>query len=203
MHLKRFITTKEVKNTYGYLRTQRVYELAKALLLFALAAGIYALGYISTKSNKNLLTIVAVLGCLPASRSAVNMIMVLRFKGIKDADFAKIRPHVGGCASLCDMVFTSYERNYEIHHMAFKGNSLIGFTANPDCDAKGCEKHLHALCVQNNLADVDIRIFKELPKYINRLDQMQELPDYEISEEQKTPVPKAEVVCALLRAISL
>lgn len=191
------------KGEKGYLAYQKKNTVLRTLILFALSLAILLTGLLSTGKKENLLTIVAVLGCLPASRSAVNMIMVLRFKGIKDADFAKIGPHVGGCASLCDMVFTSYERNYEIHHMAFKGNSLIGFTANPDCDAKGCEKHLHALCVQNNLADVDIRIFKELPKYINRLDQMQELPDYEISEEQKTPVPKAEVVCALLRAISL
>lgn len=191
------------KGEKGYLDYQKKNTVMRTLLLFALSLAIFLTGYFSTGKKENLLTIVAVLGCLPASRSAVNMIMVLRYKGIRDADFFKIKPHVGSCAALCDMVFTSYEKNYEIHHMAFKGNSLIGFTANPDCDPKKCEKHLHDLCVQNNLSDVDIKIFKELPKYINRLDQLQELPDYEVEEDGRAPVPKAELVCALMRAISL
>lgn len=195
--------TKIPKGEKGYLEYQKKNTIFRTVILFALSLAIFFTGLISTGQKENLLTIVAVLGCLPASRSAVNMIMVLRFKGIKDADFFKIKPHVGTCAALCDMVFTSYEKNYEIHHMAFKGNSLIGFTANPDCDAKKCEKHLHDLCAQNNLGDVEIKIFKELPKYINRLDQLQSLPDLEVEENGKAPVSKADLVCSLMRAISL
>lgn len=196
-------TVKIPKGEKGYLKYQRKNTILRTIILFSLSLAVFLTGLISTGQKENLLTIVAVLGCLPASRSAVNMIMVLRFKGVNDADFFRIKPHVGTCASLCDMVFTSYEKNYEIHHMAFKGNSLIGFTANPDCDAQKCEKHLHGLCMQNNLGDVDIKIFKDLPRYINRLDQLQALPDYEVEENGKAPVPKAELVCSLMRAISL
>lgn len=195
--------TKIPKGEKGYLEYQKKNTVIRTLILFSLSLAIFFTGLISTGQKDNLLTIVAVLGCLPASRSAVSMIMVLRYKGIQDADFFKIQPHVGACAALCDMVFTSYEKNYEIHHMAFRGNSLIGFTANPDCDARKCEKHLHNLCVQNNLGDVEIRIFKELPKYVNRLDQLQALPDYEVEESGKAPVPKADLVCSLMRAVSL
>lgn len=191
------------KGEKGYLKSQKKVTIIRTIVLFALSLAIFLTGLISTGQKENLLTIVAVLGCLPASRSAVNMIMTLRFHGISQEDFEKIRPHTGACAVLADLVFTSYEKNFEIHHMAFKGNSLIGYTANAGCDAKACEKHLHDLCVQNHLSDVDIKIFKELPKYVNRLDSMQGLPDYEVEEEGKAPVSKAELVCALMRAISL
>lgn len=191
------------KGEKGYLQYQKKNTIFRTIALFALSLAVFLTGLISSGQKENLLTIVAVLGCLPASRSAVNMIMVLKYKGIREADYARIRPHVGACASLCDMVFTSYEKNYEIHHMAYKGNCLIGFSANADCDAKKCEKHLHDLCVQNKLGDVDIRIFKELPKYINRLDQMQSLPDLEVEENGKEPASKADLVCALMRAVSL
>lgn len=194
---------KITKGQKGYLEYQKKATIIRTIILFALSLAIFLTGLISTGQKENLLTIVAVLGCLPASRSAVNMIMVLRYHGIGEADFSKIQPHVGACASLCDLVFTSYEKNYEIHHMAYKGNSLIGYTANPDCDARKCEKHLHDLCVQNRLGDVDIRIFKELPKYINRLEQLQSLPDLEVNEEGKAPIPKADLVCALMCSISL
>lgn len=191
------------KGEKGYLARQRKNTIFRTVILFALSLAIFLTGYFSTGGKENLLTIVAVLGCLPASRSAVNMIMLMRFHGISEKDFSEIDPHTGSCMSLCDLVFTSYEKNYEIHHMAFKGNTLIGYTAKADCDAAKCAKHLHELCAQNRLKEVEIRIFKELPKYINRLDQMQEFPDYEVEEEGQTPVPKAALVCALLQAVSL
>lgn len=191
------------KGNKGYLEYQKKATVFRTAVLFALSLAVFLTGYFSTGSRNNWLTIVAVLGCLPASRSAVNMIMTLRFCGIGNADYAKIAPHVRDCAALCDLVFTSYEKNYEIHHMAYKGNCLIGYTANAACDAKKCEKHLHDMCVQNALGDVDIKIFKELPKYINRLDQIQSQPDLEVEQEGKAPAAKAELVCSLMRAISL
>lgn len=196
---------KKKKGEKGYLAWQKKYTALRTAVLFLLCLAIYLTGYISTGTNKNLLTIVAVLGCLPACRSAVNMIIILKYHGVSDADYQKIATHTGDCRSLSDLVFTSYEKNFEIHHMAFKGNSLTGYTANPACDAKACEKHLHSMCAQNRLGDVEIKIFRELPKYLNRLDQMQALPDYETEnpEEGGAPVPKADLVCALLRAVSL
>lgn len=194
---------KKNKGEKGYLRYQKKATVLRTAALFLLSLAVFLIGFISTGKKENLLTIVAVLGCLPASRSAVNMIMVLRYHGIGEKDYQKIRPHIGACSALADLVFTSYEKNFEIHHMAFKGNSLIGYTADEGCDARACEKHLHGMCAQNNLGDVDIKIFKDLPRYLSRLDQLQALPDYEAEEEGKAPVPKAELVCALMKAISL
>lgn len=194
---------KKKKGEKGYLDYQKRVTVIRTAVLFLLSLAIFFIGFFSTGKKENLLTIVAVLGCLPASRSAVNMIMVLRYHGICEGDYEKIRPHAGRCSTLSDLVFTSYEKNFEIHHMAFKGNSLIGYTANEGCDAKACEKHLHGMCAQNSLSDVEIKIFRDLPKYLNRLDQLQDLPDYEVEEEGRAPVPKAELICALMKAISL
>ena len=72
---------KNKKGTYGYIGKQRRWEIIKTLLMFGISIALYTAGYIATKSNKNLLTLVAVLGCLPASKSAVNMIMFLKAKG--------------------------------------------------------------------------------------------------------------------------
>ena len=58
--------------------------------MFGISLAIYLAGYLTVHSNKNLLTIVAVLGCLPASKSAVSMIMFLRAKGCSEALKAKI-----------------------------------------------------------------------------------------------------------------
>ena len=53
-------------------------EILKTILYFGLSGAVFAAGYFTTGTKTNLLTIVAVLGCLPASKSMVSMIMYLR-----------------------------------------------------------------------------------------------------------------------------
>lgn len=196
-------SNKKAKGEKGYLEAQKKATIFRTAVLFGLSLAVFLTGLLSTGHKENLLTVVAVLGCLPASRSAVNMIMVLRYHGINDRDYQEILPHIGGCSALADLVFTSYEKNFEIHHMAFRGNCLIGYTADKSCDTKACAKHLHSMCAQNNLSEVEVRIFGDLSKYLNRLDQLQDMPDYQVEEDSKAPVPKADLVCALMKAISL
>lgn len=189
-------SNRKKKGEKGYLAYQKKAAVLRTALLFALSLAVFFTGFVSTGHKENLLTIVAVLGCLPASRSAVNMIMLLRFHGIGQEDAAQIALHAQDLDCLYDLVFTSYEKNYEIHHMAYRADCLIGYTKNADCDAQKCAGHLQGLCAQNQLRKVDIRIFKDLPKYINRLEQLQGM-------REDADGSKAERVCALLRAVSL
>ena len=97
------------KGQYGYIKSQRKIEIIKTLSLFLLSLAIYLGGYITTETNKNLLTIVAILGCLPASKCAVNMIMFLRARGCSEELYQKVSAHTGTLPCLYDNVLTSYE----------------------------------------------------------------------------------------------
>ena len=55
------------------------------------------------------------------------MFMFLRYKGCNEQDAAQIAAHTDGLTGLYDMVFTSYEKNYVIHHMTICGNTLCGY----------------------------------------------------------------------------
>ncbi len=184
------------KGEEGYLRCQKKKTIFRTILLFALPLALYLTGLMVTGSNRNLLTIVAVLGCLPASRSAVNMIVTLRYHGIESEDARKIARHTGSCLALSELVFTSYEKNFEIHHMAYRNHCLIGYTKNPACDQKACETHLKSMCKKNGLTGIEVRIFGELPAYLNRLDALEKEKDEETPEN-------AQRLRSLLLAISL
>ena len=54
------------KGCYGYIRNHKVVTGIRTLLYLGISIGLYVMGYVTTGSNKNLLTIVAILGCLPA-----------------------------------------------------------------------------------------------------------------------------------------
>ena len=130
------------KGQKGYLAWNKKMSICKTLVLFAISFAVYAMGIWSTGSNQNLLTIVAVLGCLPACRSAANLIALLRCHEISESDYRKISAKIRTAESLTDLEFTSYERTYQVQHMALSGVELIGYMADPFADIKGCEKHL-------------------------------------------------------------
>lgn len=175
MQLLRMFSTDQYKGTRDYLKTQKKYEILRTLLYFAISLSIYIAGWIATKTRLNLLTIVAVLGCLPACKSLVGMIMFLRFQGCTSTNAETIEAHMEGLSGLFDMVFTSYEKNYNIAHITVKGNTLCGFTQEEDFDEQVFYKHLDAILKLEHYKDVSIKIFKDIHKYTDRLEQLKSL----------------------------
>ena len=76
MQFKRMFSTDAYKGTSGYLRTQKNYEILRTVLYFAISLSLFIAGRVTTGSRENLLTIVAVLGCLPACKSLVENILL-------------------------------------------------------------------------------------------------------------------------------
>lgn len=67
-----------VKGNFGYLAARRRWAVARTILYFAISLSLFTAGYVAAGSKENLLTIVAVLGCLPACKSLVDVIMLFR-----------------------------------------------------------------------------------------------------------------------------
>lgn len=163
------------KGTKNYINTQKKYVIIRTILLFLVSLSLFLIGYISTKTNKNLLTIIAVLGCLPASKSAVEMIMFLRFKSSPKDIIDKIEKYQGNLTVAYDMIFTTYEKNFYVDHIAIAGNTVCGFTSNTKTDTDLCEKHILSTLKLDGHKNVSVKIFQDLNKYTDRLSQMQTL----------------------------
>lgn len=175
MNLVRMFSSERYKGTKGYLRTQKKYEIVRTILYFAISLSLFISGYITTGRRENLLTIVAVLGCLPACKSAVNMIMFLRYKGCSPALEEEFDTASWGMSCLYDCVFTSYSKNYEIAHLVVCGNTICGFSQDAKFDETHFYKHIDSLLKKDNFKDTSIKIFQDKKKYLNRLAQMKEL----------------------------
>lgn len=175
MQLIRMFSTDKYKGKRNYLNTQKKYEIIRTCLYFAVSLSLFFAGYIATGNRLNLLTIVAVLGCLPASKSAVEAIMFLRYKSCEADEADQIQQHIGELDGLYDMVFTSYQKNYNIAHLVVKGNTICGFTQDSSMDENAFYKHLDGLLKMDNFRNTSIKVFKDANKYLQRLDQMQEL----------------------------
>ena len=176
MQFKRMFSTDAYKGTSGYLRTQKNYEILRTVLYFAISLSLFIAGWVTTGSRENLLTIVAVLGCLPACKSLVEMFMFLRYKGCNEQDAAQIAAHTDGLTGLYDMVFTSYEKNYVIHHITICGNTLCGYTSDPKFAEQAFYKHIQNILKKDNYREVTVKIFHDLDKYLKRCEQLKDLP---------------------------
>ena len=175
MQLKRLFSTDRVKGTRNYLNTQKKYEVIRTVLYFGISLSLFTAGYIQTGRRGNLLGIVAVLGCLPASKSAVSAIMFLRFRSCSGQAAALIEEHSQGLCCLYDMVFTSYKKNFEVSHLAICGNTVCGFSEKEQFDENGFYRHIGEILKLDGHKNVTVKIFTNLSRYTERLEQMKSL----------------------------
>lgn len=194
MQLKRMFSTGGVKGTRNYLKTQKKYEVIRTVIYFAISISLFVAGYIQTGKRANLLSIVAILGCLPASKSAVGTIMFLRFKSCAEQAAAEIEKHCQGLHCLYDMVFTSYKRNYVISHLAVCGNTVCGYAEKSDFAENEFNKHIGEILRLDGHKSVTVKIFTNLSRYTERLEQMKDLD----TEDDRT-----QAVIATLKSVAL
>lgn len=194
MQIKRLFSTASARGGKNYINSQKKYEILRTLLYFGISISLFAAGYIQTKSTMNLLTIVAVLGCLPASKSAVSAIMFLRFRSCKESVIEAAQAHSQGLYCLYDMVFTSYKRNYIVGHLAVRGYTVCGFSEEEKFPEEEFRKHIGNYLKLDGHMDVTVKIFTNLDKYTERLEQMKALEP----EEART-----EAVAATLKSVAL
>lgn len=183
------------KGSYGYLKNHRVVALIRTVLFFGVSIGLYVMGYVTTKSNRNLLTIVAVLGCLPACKSLVNLIIFLRAEGCSEALKNRVSSYDGSLKTFYDLYFTSYQKNFALSHMALKGNVLCGITETDKCDCNAAQKHLEQMLAQEGIKNITVKIYSDRDKYVDRLSQIIDLDTEERRDQEQ--------IVALLYSISL
>ncbi|MBQ0026998.1 MAG: hypothetical protein KBS96_00195 [Lachnospiraceae bacterium] len=172
-----FLYKKHPKGTYEYVSYKRIVDIIITVILFALALGLYIIGRITTGSNRNLLTIVSVLGLLPACKMVVDVIMCFRVKKCSEEFRTGVEAKVGKLCGLYNMYFTSYEKNYYIDHLVITGNSIIGYSSSDKFVEKEFHKHMNDLLRKEGYKDVMIKVFNDADKYLNRLSELNELED--------------------------
>ena len=96
---------KTEKGMPGYLNYKRKIEIIRTHAYFGIVIAILLLGYFQTGTKLNLLTVVAIVGCLPASKALVGVITRFPYRSI-DGERAK------EIASKTDLLTVCYYNGY-------------------------------------------------------------------------------------------
>lgn len=163
---------KVIKGDFEYLKHKRQRVIALTIIYFAISLGIILIGYITTGTKRNLLTVVGILGCLPACKSMVSMIMYLKAKGCSQKAYEVINEKAINFIPMYDMYFTSYSKNFAVSSMLVKDSRVIGFSEDENLDTKECVNHITTMLKQAGFKDVVVSITDSLEKYLNMLDNV-------------------------------
>ncbi len=171
----RMFSTTNYKGTKNYINTQKKYEVLRTAIYFFISLSLFIAGYMTTKTKENLLTVVAIVGCLPACKSLVGAIMFLRFKSLSAQACEKIEAVHKSLPQLFDLVFTTYDTNYVVSHLVIAGHTICGYSEQEGFAEKEFQTHIQGVLKTDGHHSVTIKIFTDLNKYLERIRQMEEL----------------------------
>lgn len=197
------------KGTYGYIKYQKIRTFLITFILFLIPLVIYATGYIQTKTRLNLFTIVAILGCLPACKSLVALIMIMMQKSVPQDIYEQAKKANGDLVSGYELVFTAYEHTTPVNTLIVCGDQIVCYTPDEKTDIAYLEKHITRILTVNGFPSVQVKVMKDFKKYLQRAKeivsrQVHYREDIEFTPDERYPeLSREELIFHTLLAISL
>lgn len=199
---------KAKKGDFGYIHREKIKRLLTTLILFAIPLAAFVGGVLVTKTKNNIITVIALVGCLPACRSLVSTIMMWMQKPMDSASYEKIRSHAGNLVMAYEMYLTTYEKSTFVESFAVCGNKVVGYSSRIEGSPQFVEQHVKKILKQNGYK-TDVKVMTELKPYLERLDYLnehQEELEKDIVFEPDSRYPdlsRAELIKHIILAISL
>ncbi|MCC8067168.1 MAG: hypothetical protein LIO94_08725 [Clostridiales bacterium] len=165
------------KGSYGYVRYEKKKRFLMTLAMFILPIGLYVIGYITVKSRLNLFTVIAILGCLPACRSAVGLIMMLMQKPMPDERYQAVQNAAGNLTVGYELVITAYEHTSLVEAVVVCGNQVVCFTSDTKTDPAYLEKHIRQYLSSGGFPEMQVKVMKEFKPYLQRIALIAQNPE--------------------------
>ena len=166
---------KTKKGEFGYIRNGRIKECFKSVIMLAISIALYFAGIKATGSNKNVLTYVAILGCLPAAKFMVNFVMFTKAKGCSK-ELKERFDNENVVPTFYDCFLTTYKVNYPVSALYYNKSTLIGI-AESEIDAEACENHIKE-SLKTAGFEITVKIFMDPDKFISRYKELSSLSAY-------------------------
>lgn len=173
------------KGTPGYLEYKKKAEMVRTLIYFGISAAIFILGYIQTKSKLNLMTVFAMLGCLPSSKALVGVIARFPYKSIPTIHGDEIKSRTKNLTVIYDLIITSREKIMPVECMVISGNSIYGYTENDKVDLNYAATHIRGILNENHFPDVSVKLLNNYSAFLARAEGLNSIAGIEKSETKE------------------
>jgi len=140
--------------------------------MFGIVLAVLFLGISQTGDRMNLLTIVAVVGSLPACKALVGVIVRLPYRSIKKEISDEISEKTEHITVAFDLIVTSEQKIMPIDCVAISGNTVCGYASNKKTDLNHASKHIKNILNNNGYQNVTVKIFDGYTAFLSRAEGM-------------------------------
>ena len=98
---------------------------------------------------------------------------------------------------LYDMVLTSYEHVMPVESIVIQGNTICGYATNEKLDFVYLEKYMRTTLKNNKLDQVSVKMFKDFPAYIARIEAMDNLAAGSAAKNKKREEEIKKIILTL------
>lgn len=178
------------KGKPGYLNYKKKVEIIRTIVYFAIVLAVLALGIWQTGTRLNILTVVAILGCLPASKSLVSVIARFPYPSIdpdKAKEIAKLSRHLTVCY---DTVITSREKIMPADCFVISGHNIYGYTHYEKVNTDELAKHIRTILNDNQYTGMTIKVLNQYAPFLARVEGLDNIAavEKEDTKEQERAI---------------
>jgi hypothetical protein len=166
-----------VKGDYGYYAYEKKRRVAIVAFLFGLSLLIFFTGLIMTGTRKNLFTLVAILGVLPAAKWAVQMVMILLQKNIDPRVVEVTEQIAGDLTHGYELCVTAYEGRLPLDAVVVCGNNIAAYASTEKGKFEFMETHVRKILHGNGFGNPSFKIFRKFDQYQERITQLASDPE--------------------------
>lgn len=197
------------KGKAGYVAYERKKRLAIVLAAFAVPLVIFFSGLAYAHTRKNILTVVAIVGILPAAKCAVNFIMICLQPKADPQVVAQTEEKAGDLVRGYELMVTAYEGRLPLDAVVVCGNQVVCYSGAQKGKFEFMEKHMAKILSSNGCYSVKVKVFREAKPYLERVAQLAADPEkyrqgIKFKPNETYPdLSREEVILHLLMAISV
>lgn len=142
------------------------------LFLFAVPLLIFFSAMLYFHTRLTIWTVIAVVGCLPACKSLVSLIMIFRARQVETSVYRRIHEHAGELTMSYEMYMTFYEKSANIDAFAICGNTVVGYSSDPKIDVAFMERECQKILRGNSFKATGQDFYPTGSGFLERLDSM-------------------------------
>lgn len=173
------------KGQPGYIKATKMKYLIFAILEFAIVIALVALGYMQTGSKLNLFTVIAVVGCLPASKMLVEFITMAPHKSISPEKYQEIEEKAPLLTKVYDTIITGNDKVMPVEAFVISGHTICGYTSSPKTDDVKVARYLKEMLHNNHFDKVTVKVFHDYVAFLSRAEGMNNIATIEQPENRK------------------
>lgn len=190
---------KIIKGNAGYLAARKKRAILKTTLEFGIVIALLVLGIMETGDRMNWLTIVAVLGCLPAAKALVEVIMLWPHRTIERETAQEIAAKTEFLTTAYDLVFTNEKNIMPVECIVISNNTICGYAPKGKTSVDVAAKHIKQMLEQNQYTKMTVKLFENYTAFLSRAEGMNNIASVEKNDTKK----KEERIKQILLNISL